>query len=74
MYSSLVPIKYRNLCLNAIDAFVNIMACRVFRGVALDTMGADNSLPRPSSTGTDIAAALQLATLPSSRSSSVQLP
>ncbi|KZP30754.1 hypothetical protein FIBSPDRAFT_1038011 [Athelia psychrophila] len=65
MYSSLVPVDYRFLCLGAVSVFVNIMACRVFRGVALETMYANDSLARPSPTGTGIAAALQLATLPS---------
>ncbi|KZP30755.1 hypothetical protein FIBSPDRAFT_1038013 [Athelia psychrophila] len=65
MYSSLAPKEYRNLCHNPVSAFVNIMACRVFRGVALETMHANHSLTRPSPTGTGIAAALQLATLPS---------
>lgn len=46
------------ICLDAVTA-------RMFRGVALETMCPDDSLARLSPTGIDIAATLQLATLPS---------
>lgn len=63
MYSSVAPIDYRYGFLDMVSALVNIMACRVFRGVALGTM-ASRDMPSGLST-TMIEAALELDSLPS---------
>lgn len=65
MYSAVAPIDYRFMFLNAVSALANIMACRVFRGVALGTMAA-RDMPSGLST-TRIDAALELHPLPLNR-------
>ncbi|KZP29393.1 hypothetical protein FIBSPDRAFT_946688 [Athelia psychrophila] len=63
MYSSMAPVDYRCTLTEMVAAFANIMACRVFRGVALETMASQNT---PSGLSTMmIAAALELDPLPS---------
>ncbi|KZP06687.1 hypothetical protein FIBSPDRAFT_999969 [Athelia psychrophila] len=42
MYSSAVPFDYRFTLIEMVAAFANIMACRVFCGVALGTMASQN--------------------------------
>ncbi|KZP29389.1 hypothetical protein FIBSPDRAFT_884829 [Athelia psychrophila] len=61
MYSSAVPFDYRFTLIEMVAAFANIMACRVFRGVALGTMASQNT-PSGLST-TMIIAALELGRL-----------
>ena len=61
VYSPLVNVSYRFNYIETVSSFASIMACRVFRGVALGTMAADDISSGLSSTR--IAAALEMVSI-----------
>lgn len=71
IFSPLVPRNQRFILITSYVGFTNIMACRVFRGVALGMIYTEDS---PGLTSTRIDAAIQLAPLQLSHHAPMDLP
>lgn len=69
MFGPFVHVNQRFILITSYAGFQNIMACRVFRGVALGMIQTDNSCGLNS---TEIAVAIQLEPLPLSRHATLE--